>query len=170
MKKILFFSLSLLFSQLIFADPNIGGVKMGASTEELIKNLHPKFECKLNEAGSTKETCRISYCNNMEDKKCNLWGHSALGIVRVYAALENKQLYKMIVDLDYLNMRPDQAIKVLEGIDKNVGASTTCPLKDFIKDQKATNPNIHCEWKSKADTLSLYVDEGRMKLKLEKNN
>ena len=157
----------MLVSSVNAAGLNLGGIELGSSLEQIQKQFPDKFECKTAEGSTSKSICKLPHCS-FEDPKCNLWGAKSLSMIRVYAAIDNKKLSKMIVDLDYLTMSAREAKNVLSALEKNLGKAQDCPLQKFLEDPKATHGDESCNWKSGGVELLLYTDDGRMKLKLEK--
>jgi len=168
----LFFLLCAFFlhSTLIFAEPNLADAKIGDNIDSLKKTIHPKFECKTSDSNKSTDICRITYCNSFEDKKCSLWGEKDLSYVRIYSSLNANKLEKMIIDLDYLNIKPQEYLKIIDILEKKLGKSDECLGREFFKDPKAVKGIITCNWKGKSANLELYVDDARLKLKLEKAN
>jgi hypothetical protein len=169
MKNLIFLLISILANHFAFAELNLGNVVIGDNQQALKNKIHSKFECKVNESDKKKDTCRINYCNSIEDKKCMLWSEKELNFLRIYAATNSNKLEKMIIDLDYLNIKAQELLKIIEVLEKKLGKSDECPLRNFLTDSKAIKGIETCVWKNKEEIVLLYIDDARLKLKLEKN-
>ncbi len=174
-KFIMFIAILFISANTSFAEKglNVSGISIGTDYASLVSSF-PKakdgktlFNCMKSDTDSNKETCRISYCPS-DNSKCKLWGVKSLAVLKVSSNLENKKVTRFQAQLDYDTFKAEEVKKILNALEKNLGTSTKCPIKNFLDDLEKKRSEFYCEWKSNGNEVVLELDDGHPAVTLRK--
>jgi hypothetical protein len=143
---------------------SLDGLILGEPFEKSKNKYGAKFNCVI-QNDKSKDACFLNNCLS-HDEKCMFWKKKSLPIYNADVLLTNKKITKVYFTLDYNNMKPFEARKVLEDLITILGKPDECPMEQALKDSLQMG-EYYCAWKGKEEIIRLYPENGKLLLKLE---
>jgi hypothetical protein len=145
---------------------NISKVEIGSSQKELTTEFPKDFVCKPFDNDKTRTGCDLDNCS-IGDAKCKLWGNKDLTIIKSSAEFKSAKLTKLSVALDYSELQPKDARKILDGLIGALGTPSSCPLSETLKDTEKKKIDFNCIWSQAGSKVELEWDAGHPYVTLE---